>query len=84
MEFTETYVDIFARLGDAGMAARLLGAVEAMRDRNAMPRSRVSADDLQGAVDTAQKLISKGDWDHHYNVGRNENVEDLVKKLHGL
>jgi hypothetical protein len=82
MDFADTCVDIYARLGDAGMAARLLGAVEAIRDRNATPRRRVDDDELQMSIATAKLLISKEEWNHRYKVGRNENVEDLLRKIH--
>jgi hypothetical protein len=81
LAFADTYMNILVRLGQPVMAAHLLGAEEAMRERSALPNP-YQAEELEEAWNLVRDQISADDWEHHRRLGRDETVEGLLARLH--
>ena len=65
------------------LAAELLGAVDAMREREGRPRTPQQANELDTDVLPAlRSLVTKTEWDHHYQQGRQQTVEDTLTQAH--
>jgi predicted ATPase len=79
IEFAATWVDILVRLDQPAEAARLLGAVEDKRERNAIPQ--LWPHELPETLALARDLISAEQWEHHYQEGRLQNVEELLTQM---
>jgi len=79
--FADTYMNILVRLGEPVRAAHLLGAEEAMRERNATPNP-YQEEELAETWNLMRDQISADDWEHHRRLGRGETVEDLLAQLH--
>jgi hypothetical protein len=79
IEFAATWVDILVRLGQPVNAARLLGAVEAKRERNGI--AQLWPHELPETLALARELISAEQWEHHYQMGRGQSVEELLTQI---
>jgi predicted ATPase len=78
--FAETYVHVLAKEEDPVSAARLLGAVNAMRERDGVP-STEHDEELTAALAAAQTLIPAEEWERHYQQGHGEPVELVLREL---
>jgi predicted ATPase len=81
MAFADTYRNILARLHEPASAARLLGAEEAMRERNATPNP-YQEEELEELWNLVRDQISPAEWERHRRLGRGETVEVLLTRLH--
>lgn len=80
LAFANTYMNILIRRNEPGQAAQLLGAEDAMRERNRMPNPH-QQEELEEAWSMAKGLISLEDWDQHYQLGRDQTLEVLLAEL---
>jgi predicted ATPase/class 3 adenylate cyclase len=80
LAFANTYMNILIRRNEPAQAAHLLGAEDAMRERNQIPNPH-QQEELEEAWSMAKELISVEDWDHHYRLGREETLEGLFAEL---
>ena len=64
--------------GDPEYAAQLLGAVDAMRQREGRPRPRSEDDNLQRQLATIKRGASPENWARHYDRGSAMTVEALL------
>jgi tetratricopeptide (TPR) repeat protein len=81
LSFADTYMEILLRRGEPVPAARLSGAIEAMRERNAMATPWHHEEERHEVLAMAKTLISAEDWDRHYELGRGETLENLLRQL---
>lgn len=77
-ELAEHYAVIAAEAGNVDFAVRLLGACDAMRERQGTPRSLSSEQDLAPAVTSTRNLLPPAQWQHNYDAGRGMTVEDVI------
>jgi len=75
--FANTCMNILIRMGEPARAAHLLGAEEAMRERDAMPNP-YQQEELEETLALVEGMISLDDWSHHREIGRTERLEDLL------
>ena len=80
MAFANTYTNILIALGRPVLAAHLIGAEEAMRDRLSLPNP-FQQEERAEAWTAAQGLISAEDWVREIQTGREALVEDLLLAL---
>ncbi len=78
----EDYAAILAELGEHHFAVRLLGAADAMRERNATPRPSLQQDEIAGPIAKTRAALSPAEWQAAYQAGRDVTVEDALTKAH--
>ena len=74
----ELLASVFAQLGDATRAARLVGTAEALREQAGMPIRGPDAELLEGFISVARDLVSAGTWEEHRTAGRARNVQEAL------
>jgi hypothetical protein len=80
-DLADVYVDILVRLGDPVEGARLFGAALATRERDQIPHVAHQEGEIAQTITAAQRLISPDEWDHHCELGRAEDLEDLLTRI---
>jgi hypothetical protein len=80
VELAEIYAFILVQTGDATTGARLLGATEAMRERNGLPRLS-GHDQIDATRLTGRGELSTEQWELEYQIGSGENVEEYLRRL---
>jgi tetratricopeptide (TPR) repeat protein len=71
----EDYAAVLAELGEHRQAVRLLGAAEAMRERNANPRSPAQEAEIGEPLAKARAELSLHDWGLAYQAGYAMTIE---------
>ena len=61
----ELLASVFAQLGDATRAARLVGTAEALREQAGMPIRGPDAELLEEYISVARDLVSAQTWEEH-------------------
>jgi predicted ATPase/DNA-binding SARP family transcriptional activator len=74
----EDYAAALADLGDGRTVARLLGAADAVRTRNAMPRSARQSADIEVPIATAKTAIDEQRWKAAYEEGSQTPIEEVL------
>jgi tetratricopeptide (TPR) repeat protein len=74
----EDYAAVLAEIGEHRQAVRLLGAAEAMRERNASPRSPAQDAEIGAPLALARAGLPPHVWDHEYQAGYTMTVEDAL------
>ncbi|HEV8177313.1 MAG TPA: hypothetical protein VGP44_06445, partial [Gemmatimonadales bacterium] len=78
----EEYAVVLADLGDHPAAVRLLGAADAMRQRQATPRLPTQQAEIAEQVAKTHAALNDQDWEAAYQAGRNTTVEDALRQAH--
>jgi predicted ATPase/class 3 adenylate cyclase len=79
-DLADVYVDILVQLGEPERAAQLFGAALATRERDQIPHVAHQEAEIAQTIAAAQQLISPDEWYRHCQVGRAENLEDLLTR----
>jgi predicted ATPase/class 3 adenylate cyclase len=74
----EDYGAVLADLGEYQHAIRLLGAVDAMRERNGTPRDLNQQTWIGQSFATARAAMPDKSWDQQYQAGRTMTVEQAL------
>ncbi len=74
----EDFGAILADLGQHHDAVRLLGAVDALRERSGYPRSRLQEGEIHDAYAASEAFLSPRDWHDTYQSGRDSSVNVLL------
>jgi tetratricopeptide (TPR) repeat protein len=74
----EDLAAVVADLGDARMAARLLGAAEAMRERLSAPREPAQQSEVGPPIDRARHSLSADAWAKAYSLGRATSLSEAL------
>jgi predicted ATPase/class 3 adenylate cyclase len=82
LEIAETHAAILADLGDHPTAVRLLGAADAMRERQATPRLPTEQAEIDEPAAKTHAALTDQDWEAAYQAGRNTTVEDALTEVH--
>jgi len=72
---TEDYASVLLGLGHHLVAARLLGASDAMRERNAIPRIPRDESAIENLLAQGRSALPNSIWEEEYNRGRTMTVE---------
>jgi tetratricopeptide (TPR) repeat protein len=80
LSVAENYATVLAELGHSQEAARLLGAVDAMRERLGAPRHRGRVVEHDALVARARAAVP-ATWDREYLAGRSMAVEEILSTL---
>ncbi len=80
MAFAHTYTSILIALGKPVLAAHLIGAEEALRDRLSLPNP-FQEEERAEAWTAAEGLISAEEWAREIQAGHNLPVDDLLLAL---
>jgi len=74
----EDYAAVLAELGQHQQAVRLLGAAEAMRERNANPRLPAQEAEIGTPFAQARAQLPLPAWNHEYQAGSTMTIEDAL------
>lgn len=77
----EDYAALLAQLGHHESAIKLLGAVDAARERHTTLRGPSQDADIQKAFIRSRDAVSPDEWDRVYLLGRNLRIEDVLTEL---
>jgi tetratricopeptide (TPR) repeat protein len=80
VDLGEIYAFILVQTGDATTGARLLGATEAMRDRNGLPRL-YGQDQIDATRVAGRGQLTTEQWEQEYQIGSGGNVEKYLRQL---
>ncbi|MEW1953357.1 adenylate/guanylate cyclase domain-containing protein [Terrabacter sp. NPDC080008] len=75
----EDFGAILADLGKHHDAVKLLGAVDALRERSGYPRARLQESEIHDAFAASEACLSPRDWQDTYQWGRNTSVNVLLE-----
>jgi predicted ATPase len=78
-ELADIYVVVLAQLDDPIRAAQMLGAADAVCDRIGLSRPRT--DEATDVIAAARGVLGDGRWDRHYQLGRAEDIEELLHDI---
>ncbi|MGI8699630.1 MAG: ATP-binding protein [Nocardioidaceae bacterium] len=78
----EDYGAVLAALGDQQHAIRLLGAADAMNERNGTPRHPMQTTQIGDAYAKTRASTPAETWQHEYQLGRTTNVDDAIIQAH--
>ena len=78
IEIIELLAGAFGQRGDAGRAAKLLGAAEALREQAGMPIRGPDAELLEVFLAPARGLLSADQWEQERRAGRTLNVQEAL------
>ncbi len=79
----ELFCMVFAELGDARGAARLLGAAQAIRDKGELPRPAPDAALLEQSIGKVRQLSDAETWDAEVGIGSDYSVDDALAEALG-
>jgi hypothetical protein len=74
----EDYAAVLAELGEHQQALRLLGAAEAMRERNSNPRPQSQEAEIGEPFAKVRAALSDDDWNHEYRAGYTLAIADAL------
>jgi predicted ATPase/class 3 adenylate cyclase len=74
----EDYGAVLAEMGTHQAAIRLLGAADAMRERNGTPRNPIQDAEIERPFAGARAALASQTWDREYELGRNMTVEQAL------
>ena len=77
----ESYAEALAQVGEHSQAVELLGAADAHRDRDRMPRRTDEHQHLNESFAAARAELTASEWDKHYEAGREAAVDEALKKV---
>jgi hypothetical protein len=66
---------------DPKLAAQLMGAVDAMRQREGRPRAETVEQELQRHLSEVRAELPADQWEQHHRLGRKRGVEDLLTRV---
>ena len=78
----EDYGAVLAELGDHHRAAKLLGAAEAMRERNSTPRDPNQQTEIEEPYNRARTALGDETWERENHAGRDMTVEAALTEAH--
>ena len=78
VDITEAYAAVLADLGNHLAAVRLLGAADAMRERQAAPRLPTHEAEIAEQVAKTRAALSDEEWQDAYHAGRNTPLDNAL------
>jgi tetratricopeptide (TPR) repeat protein len=78
----EDYAALLADLGRHEVAARLIGAADAMRQRSGLPRLGDHQAEIEGALADARQALSPESWNREYQTGQSMTLEEALIEAH--
>jgi hypothetical protein len=79
----EDYAAVLADLGEHELTVRLLGATDAMRERNGITRDPLDTDNDE-AFARARAAMPTDAWDREYQRGSHTSVEDALAEAQAV
>lgn len=78
VEVAEDYAAALAEMGHDRVCARLIGAADAMRERNGTPRPAPQEAEIAGPLTRVRTALGPDTWQREYQHGRNVTVESAL------
>jgi non-specific serine/threonine protein kinase len=82
MSTAEDYAAVLADLGDHHRALGLIGAADALREREASPRWPVQQAEVAETIAKTRNSLTSKQWDDAYQAGRNTTIENALSEAH--
>lgn len=82
MTVAEDYAAVLAELGRYRLAARLLGASDAMYERTSETRDPRQQTEIADALAKARRAMSPQEWNDAYDAGRSASIDDALMEAH--
>ncbi len=79
--YAEDLAHVLVRLGDHEHAARLLGAVDTLRVKAAIPRPPLQTEEIATAERLALAAVTGDAWDREHERGAGMTVEDALREI---
>jgi tetratricopeptide (TPR) repeat protein len=78
----EDFAAVLAELGHHQAAARLVGAADALRERDGAPRLPAQQIEIAEPLTNARTVLGREAWQQEYQHGRKTTVEDALTEAH--
>jgi hypothetical protein len=82
MVLAEDYAALLAQIGSHRRATRLLGAVDAMRERSGVHRDPAQEQEVSEPFGAARAALGDQAWKGEYGAGSKHTVEEALVEAH--